>query len=278
MCRKAPYPRCSNHARLALQKAVASGDEQRIRKAKHNWYLSPAGLAELQVKNPELAEKYATRRTELIDMASRPLRVGLDLDNTSGDFTDGLRQHVSKATGKPTGHYQEPEHYSLVESGWFKDKEEFLSHFRAAEQAGMYRTIRPFARLQENLKTLIAEGAEIHIVSARGAEWEADTKAWLAEHGVPYHSLTFTNDKEKLTNIDVYLDDADYQVAKLNAHEKQVLVFDQAYNRDVGDHLPRVHHWDNVPSSIRQIKRDRGFQLVSGKTKHVADTSQNSMA
>lgn len=256
MCRKAPYPRCSNHARLSLQKAVASGDPERIEQARHNWRLSPAGLKELEGQNPSLAAEYATKRAALIERAARPVRVGLDIDNTSGDFTDGLRQHVLRVTGRDPQLYPDPEHYSLVDSNWFSSKEEFLSHFQESERQGIYRRMRAFDGLKKNVQRLIADGAEIHIVTARNQAWEADTRDWLRRTGIPFHSITFTDSKEKLDHVDVYLDDADYQLEKLEKHGKKVVAFDQLYNRHLS-HMPRVKHWDDVPAMIKKVAATR---------------------
>lgn len=48
MCQAKPFPRCSHHARERLARAEVTGDEQLIESARNEFYLTPAGIAELR--------------------------------------------------------------------------------------------------------------------------------------------------------------------------------------------------------------------------------------
>jgi len=267
MCRPKPYPRCSNHARKALDDALASGDAERIRRARRQFYTSVAGIQILRDSNKvELADKYLARRNRLIAEAKRlerskiiSIRVGLDVDNTSGDFTDGFRTRCV-ASGNFTPKqiaemFPEPIDYSFVESGWFKDKEAFIAAFSKAENEGVYREMKIYPQAAKTLRKLVDSGKiEIHVVTARNPKWNADTRIWLRKHRIPYTSLTFTDKKEE-TDMDVYLDDAGYQLTKLRDHGKKVIAFDQLYNRHIDPTIPRVKHWGQVPAMITKVTK-----------------------
>ena len=67
MCYAYPGPRCTKHAKNALQAAVALGDTTKIKKAKHNYYLTPGGIKELRAagKN-ELADAMLEKRKKMV--------------------------------------------------------------------------------------------------------------------------------------------------------------------------------------------------------------------
>lgn len=66
------------------------------------------------------------------------------------------------------------------------------------------------------LRTLKDQGHSLHVVTDRsvGRRSQASTEAWLAEHGVPYDSATYTADKT-LMRTDVFVDDMPSNVLAL---------------------------------------------------------------
>ena len=66
MCYAKPGPRCSAHARAELNAALKANDSQRLAKAKNDYLLTPAGIAEMEVSDPELAELLREERGLLI--------------------------------------------------------------------------------------------------------------------------------------------------------------------------------------------------------------------
>lgn len=266
MCRAKPYPRCSSHARERLHAALASGDRERIRRARRDWYTSPAGITELrQAGQVEEAAKFEARRARLIRKAKQlaatqpKIRLGLDLDNTTGDFTAGLRAQLAKKYGytpeQALAAFPDPSDYSFVKSGWFKSPEEFAEVKDAAEAAGVYRNMTFYPEAIKTLRKLVKSGkVEVHVITAREQLWNADTLAWLKDN-IPYASLTHTDTKEA-TDMDVYLDDATYQLTNLHAHGKRVIAFDQIYNRSADlNALPRVRNWAEVPAVLRLVAK-----------------------
>jgi len=266
MCRRKPYPRCSSHATKRLNSALQTGDPELIKEAKRDYFTSPAGIRELrEAGKEELANKYARRREALIAQAKRqelasktPIRLALDLDETSGGFIDSMREELARREGltpeQAAERYPVPRHYSLVESGWFKDVTEFMSVFKEAEANGVYTKMRAFDGVSKTLRKLVDNrDVEVHVVTARKNEWNADTRAWLRKNHIPFRSITHTEDKENVKNIDVYIDDSDKQIKTLTKNGKTVIAFNNAYNEDVPSKY-RVKAWKEVPAVLKLIK------------------------
>lgn len=67
MCQAKPAPRCSGHAKTALEKATRSGNPEAIRVATEDYLHSPAGIEKLKEKGQlDVARKYELERAELL--------------------------------------------------------------------------------------------------------------------------------------------------------------------------------------------------------------------
>lgn len=226
---------------------------------------TPEGIKELREQGKhELADKFEARRQRLEQEAERqarkskkPLRLGLDVDETSGGFIHHLRLHVASKLGMSEAEaieaFPDPTDYNLVKSGWFNDLDHFLTEFHEAEREGIYRKMRAFPGMSRTLRTLVANGdVEVHVVTAREAAWNEDTRYWLRKHRVPFTSITHTESKEAVENIDVFIDDSDKQLNTLRQHGRTVIAYHNRYNEHV-ETEHRVKGWDEVPSVIKLI-------------------------
>lgn len=245
-----------------------SANEVSAKEARVAYLTTPEGIQELRSKGKyELAEKYEARRKRLEEEAAKellknktPIRLAVDLDETSGGFINALRESVASKRGmtpeEAMAAFPDPEHYSLVESGWFSDTNQFLEEFHEAERQGVYRKMTAFKDMSRTLRTLVSNGeVEVHVVTARTSEWNDDTRFWLRKNRVPFSSITHTESKED-TNMDVYIDDSDKQLKTLQAHGKTVIAFDNLTN----DHVStphRVRAWKEVPSVLKVIAENR---------------------
>lgn len=236
------------------------------KEARIAYLTTPEGIQELRDKGRhELADKFDARRQRLEEQAEKealknkvPLRLALDIDETSGGFYDALRMSIAEKHGMTREEAKEafpdPEHYNLVQSGWFRDVDHFLEEFHEAERKGVYRKMVAFPDMSRTLRTLVANrDVEIHVVTAREVAWNEDTRYWLRKHRVPFSSITHTESKEKVSGIDVYIDDSDKQLKTLQEHGKTVIAFDNATNDHV-DTKHRVRGWSEVPSVLKVIK------------------------
>lgn len=67
MCYAYPGPRCTQHAKNALIAAILSDDANKIKKAKYDFSLTPAGIKELRLmEHHHLADKMLAKRKEMI--------------------------------------------------------------------------------------------------------------------------------------------------------------------------------------------------------------------
>lgn len=230
---------------------------------------TPEGIEELRSQGKhELAEKFAARRQRILEREEQekrknkqPIRLALDLDETSGGFLDGLRAHVAALRGLTAEEAAEllppPSDYNLVKSGWFSDFDHFMTEFKEAERRGIYREMKPFNGMSRTLRTLVSNGeVEVHVVTAREAEWNEDTRYWLRKNRVPFSSITHTESKEEVEGMDVFIDDSDKQLRTLQEHGRTVIAYDNAYNNHV--QTPhRVRSWEEIPTVIKLIAESR---------------------
>jgi 5'(3')-deoxyribonucleotidase len=267
-CKAKDPKNCRFHGTGRFENKAAETVELTPKEARVAYLTTPEGVQELRNKGKhELADKYEARRNRLERKAAKealknkvPIRLGLDVDETSGGFIDALRNSVAAQRGMTPEEAKAalpfPQHYSLVESGWFKDVTHFLDEFHEAERQGVYRKMAAFKDMSRTLRTLVANReVEVHVVTARESAWNDDTRFWLRKNRVPFLSITHTESKEK-TNMDVYIDDSDKQLKTLEAHGKTVIAFDNATN----DHVQtkhRVRGWKEVPSVLKVIAESR---------------------
>ena len=212
-------------------------------------------VAEAFVLREEMAEIY--RRTVI--------KVGIDLDNTTGDFTDGFRQFIKDSyklsDEEVTSRLADPNDYEYDVAGWFPDRLEFRRAFREAERNGLYGKMELYHGVAEALQKLVADGkVEIHVVTARDKAWQAETLAWLKSKNLPIVSSSHTEDKA-LTDMDIYIDDAPHQLENLRAAGKLVIAFNQLYNAHMDPSIPRVNSWAEIPAAVRILSRQKRAQF-----------------
>lgn len=270
MCRKKPYPRCSSHARKQLDVALRGEDANQIKAARLAYYTSPAGIKELRDAGKDAtADRFAARREVMIQkarkMEQRPLVVGLDLDETTGSFSGGLRAFLAKkynlTAEEARERYPEPTDYSFVESGWFESHEEFMSEFREAEDHGIYLNMPAFEGAAKTLRKLVSDGEVIiHVVTARDQVRNADTMRWLRAHRLPVRSVTHTESKEETIathGLDVYIDDSPKQLTTLTSHGARVVAFHNGTNDHLTDLPHRMSSWSEFPALLKVLRKEQ---------------------
>lgn len=270
MCRKNPYPRCSSHARKQLENALKTQDADQIKRARLAYYTSPAGIKELRdAGKTETADRFAARRKTLIAKAKKanhtPLVVGLDLDETTGSFSSGLRNFLAEkynlTAEEALERYPIPSAYSFVTSGWFATHEEFMSEFREAENKGIYRKMPAYQGAPRVLRNLVRDGeVVIRVVTARDQTQNADTMHWLRMHRIPVTSVTHTETKEETIathGIDFYVDDSERQLTTLSTHGARVIAYDNDTNAHLTDLPHRMYNWDEFPALLKVLRKEK---------------------
>ncbi len=119
------------------------------------------------------------------------VHVALDLDNTTVDFTGGLRDYLAAREGLSPSEarrkYPDPTNYNLASGSrrWFGDIKEFLGVLHDAEGSGLYRNLRARAGAVSVIKKILRDRrVKLHVVTARSPEYDADTHASLEHYGI----------------------------------------------------------------------------------------------
>lgn len=180
--------------------------------------------------------------------------LGLDLDGVVLGYEDGARNDFAASKNLPRSAFGPMTHYSTIESGWpLKDEEEFRTLHAQAVENGLYEKLEPLPGAVEAIQRLARDGYKIHVITSRfvrpgqHAEVVRQTMLSLDKIGVPVKSITFTADKAQI-NADVYIDDAPYNIESLRNHNKKVVVYGQAYNKEYDN---RATNWDEAEAMIR---------------------------
>lgn len=211
--------------------------------------------AELMSTPEGMATYRHLRTTELTETLGRQPMIGLDLDGTTGDFTNGLRTYMGTSLKVPKEQWEskfpDPDEYAMWQgkNAWYSDKADFLNHFQEAERQGIYKKIEVYANASPIIKELQSYGFKLKVVTARGAEFNDDTRAWIRKNDIPVKTiLNPGSDKHKIKDVDVYIDDAPHVIKLLRENNKKVVIMEQSYNvedTEVHDDIRRVKVWDD---------------------------------
>lgn len=174
--------------------------------------------------------------------------VALDLDGVMYNFHDALRQWLHQSKGIPLDLMPEPVYWAWDNWGWEQGgKHDKLTECNAAVDAGfLFAVGDPYEGAVEGVQALEEAGHHIHIITARGFGTRSveNTAAWLREHRIPYHSITFTKDKH-LIHFDLLIDDLYDNVRATIDSGKKAALWPQVWNEEYED-VPRVDDWNDV--------------------------------
>ena len=190
--------------------------------------------------------------------------IGVDLDNVCFPHTRELRSYAADwiAAHKRPGTTID----DLVEdAGWFAPEwditpDEFFAIERYAIERGFFRDANPIEGAAETLQALAAKGFVVRYVTARPQHHDASqqTRDSLARHGFPNpdHVLFvgdhFGSHLKSMLNYSLYIDDSVSNIHDFESTGIPFIVFDQVYNRELGDR-PRVLHWSEVPQLVEDL-------------------------
>jgi hypothetical protein len=164
------------------------------------------------------------------------LDIGIDLDGVCYDFAGGLREWLVAARGRDRSSMSDPQGWHFYSAQWGLTVPEFLAECTAAVDAGhLFAVGDPLDGVADGIGRLLAAGHRVHLVTDRagfgapGAA-EANTRRWLAAHGIAFTTLTLSGDKT-VVPTDVFIDDRVENVVALTAAGVRTYVRDQAWNR-----------------------------------------------
>lgn len=209
---------------------------------------APADKPDAVSVRSELASAVARFRA---DHGRAPV-VGVDLDGVTADTVAGLRAWMGDKLGvsedERLRRFPEPDVYAmwLGENAWFTDMADFMKHFLPAETAGFYLGLSVYALAASTLGELRNAGVSLVAVTARSAETNTDTLAWIGKHELPLDTVLHSGfDKHAVDGIDVFIDDAPPVITGLLAGGQKVVIFEQSYNTGLPAHgsAVRVGGW-----------------------------------
>lgn len=131
----------------------------------------------------------------------------------------------------------------------FNSMNEFYAWF---EVAGGWETLPYIPGAQGALLALEEAGIPYMFCTSRPIQAHQHTSTWAARQHKA--SVDFLNNASKhLAKASVWIDDSPEVIANLLAHDKQVIVFDQPWNRQVDKTVPRAHGWAEAVTLIKEM-------------------------
>ena len=185
--------------------------------------------------------------------------LAVDLDGVCAAYTKSLRPYMAALGRLDAFELPEPEDWNLIEAGWFRDLDEYMTTHRYAVEHAFFATMEEIPGVSDALWALSDAEVHIRIVTHRflshGDQGDASvqTVEWLQRRRadgrvrIPHRDLCFLGAKAD-ASADLHLDDAPHQIESLRDAGQQVLVFDQPYNRHLA--APRARGWDEVVSHV----------------------------
>lgn len=172
----------------------------------------------------------------------------VDVDNTLGDYTGGLRDYVTACT--PRYACPDPIAYDFtLTPDWpfTGSMRNFLWWHKRAVAAGLYRRETPYPHAAETLTRLHDNGWRIIVSTARRDDPDGQTARWLRNNDIPYDGLHY-GDKLDI-RFDLLIDDRPDTLERA-ARETDAIILhpDHAYCKDAPGLT--FHDWDEIPGLI----------------------------
>lgn len=194
----------------------------------------------------------------------RRFTLGVDIDQTLADYTDGLRTFLMREMNLPREAFPEPTDYAFWDCGWpLKDQDHFMAMHSKAVRMGMLRSLWPLPGAAEAMHRLHKADIELvpvtHrlIVSGDYVPTLIDSAMWFDTHQIPFDGFVVYGDKHRIS-FDAFVDDSPSKVEAIRAGGVECFVFDAPYNQHVDG--PRIQSWEtDGVEQILELAEGRGF-------------------
>ena len=164
----------------------------------------------------------------------KPLTIAVDMDGTTSEFVDGLRQHAVTMGYPPEQVAPAPTQWHH-HADWQMTPEEWRDVFHDAVVRGdIWADPEPVPGAIDGINALAAAGHRIVVVTARtgfGVEKRTttETAAWLDRHGIRHEGLHVTGEKTSVP-WDLLVDDAEHNVNAAIRAGRQACLFGGTWN------------------------------------------------
>lgn len=179
------------------------------------------------------------------------LRIGVDIDDVLYPWYDQAHA-ASVAAGITNG--RTPSTWAPFEDYGCSDQE-WYDALSAPTLDGSLYFADPIPGAVEAMHQLTECGHVLHLVTARGALANGNlirkhTIDWLAAHGIPFESLTFSRDKT-IVDVDVFIEDHPKNAEALAKVGRTVILIDRPYNQQCG-YGTRAQSIADVPALLAE--------------------------
>ncbi len=180
-------------------------------------------------------------------------RVGVDIDGVLYDFTHDMYRRLNKL-GIDAGDHNRKDTWRFYE-GWGMTGPEFYQHMaQAVEDEDLYTAMPPSVDAVCGMRKLQEDAHSIHLITARPNEKDTTRKLtlkWLAEHSIPFNTLTFSKNKTEVPT-DYFLDDHTPNVLALKKSGVKAWLMSAFHNRN--DVFP--HRIDSVTRFAELVQQE----------------------
>ena len=174
------------------------------------------------------------------------MRIGVDVDGVPRDFVGSLQRQYA---------VDFPDHVMSPVTQW--DLHHFFPIGKAiypyafdTRAKEIFEGADPYPGAYAAMIALKERGHEIVYVTTQPRGKEVHTINWLLKHNFPYDGLVITGIKD-IANCDVYIDDGPHNVKVLQATGKEVVIYDQPWNRlSLGDRVYSLQQFLDIVDGL----------------------------
>ncbi len=163
------------------------------------------------------------------------MRVGIDLDGVLYNFHQSFIDYLTMSglQGKYLIKYSFDD-WNFFER-WGMSQREFVEHCNRGVDAGIIFRGPARKRAGSAIRRIKKAGHEVHIVTDRSfgrspLDSQYATMDWLAQHNIPYDSITFSADKT-IVPTDMFVEDKLENYDALDAAGTEVYLISRPWNR-----------------------------------------------
>jgi uncharacterized HAD superfamily protein len=175
------------------------------------------------------------------------MKIGIDIDNVIANTFADLIPYYNRFMG------YEAAPQEVVETMRKRKIKMLQYYFRAWRQRVMTKI-----SLIDGAKETIQQWHpkhEISLITSRLSIFNRQTRSWLDQHSIPYHSLHHAKEKTKHLKADgcqVFIEDNFEECEILADHCERVFLFDYPWNRrpTEKDNIIRVKNWSEIARQI----------------------------
>ena len=184
--------------------------------------------------------------------------VCIDLDDTCVHYNRAFFSLLEKDNIISPNRQPQTSYY-YNNNGWETSVDDIGAFVAEYAQKGIYSQLAIYNECQETIKWLKQEGWRIVILTSRlfkkpYSRIVQDTCYNLDAHGIEYDDIILLGSGANKSDIiaDLYIDDSPVVLKDLQEHNRNYVIFDQPYNKDIKGN--RIKKWSELPLLLKKEK------------------------